>query len=40
MQASEVWPVVTYVVAADMIQEDMLETAQGIYETAWAQGVG
>lgn len=45
MQASEVWPGVTYAVAAAMIQEDMLETAfktaQGIYETAWAQeGVG
>lgn len=45
MQASEVWSGVTYAVAAAMIQEDMLETAfktaQGVYETAWAQqGVG
>ncbi|KAJ6850666.1 non-lysosomal glucosylceramidase-like [Iris pallida] len=45
MQASEVWPGVTYAVAAAMIQEGMVETAfktaQGIYEAAWSrQGLG
>ncbi|XP_064970338.1 uncharacterized protein LOC103989366 isoform X2 [Musa acuminata AAA Group] len=45
MQSREIWPGVTYSVAAAMIQEGMLEeafrTAQGIYETAWSQeGLG
>ncbi|WOL14286.1 non-lysosomal glucosylceramidase-like [Canna indica] len=45
MQSREVWPGVTYAVAAAMIQEGMMEeafrTAQGIYEAAWSQeGLG
>ncbi|RZR89256.1 hypothetical protein BHM03_00016954 [Ensete ventricosum] len=45
MQSREIWPGVTYSVAAAMIQEGMLEeafrTAQGIYEAAWSQeGLG
>lgn len=45
MQSREIWPGVTYSVAATMIQEGMVEmgfkTAQGIYEAAWSQeGLG
>lgn len=45
MQSREVWPGVTYGLAATMIQEDMIDmafrTANGIYEAAWSeQGLG
>lgn len=45
MQSREVWPGVTYSVAAAMIQEGLtdmaFQTAYGNYETAWApQGLG
>ncbi|EHA8589736.1 non-lysosomal glucosylceramidase [Cocos nucifera] len=45
MQSREIWPGVTYSVAAAMIQEGMVEigfrTAQGIYDAAWSQeGLG
>ncbi|XP_073099894.1 uncharacterized protein [Elaeis guineensis] len=45
MQSREIWPGVTYSVAASMIQEGMVEigfrTAQGIYDAAWSQeGLG
>lgn len=45
MQASEVWPGVTYAVAAAMIQQGMedmgFKTAQGIYDAAWSkEGLG
>ncbi|XP_078434304.1 beta-glucosidase, GBA2 type family protein isoform X2 [Wolffia australiana] len=45
MQSREVWPGVTFAVAAAMIQEGMLEagfrTAEGVYRTAWSeQGLG
>lgn len=40
-QSIEIWPGVTYAVAAAMIQEGMSEigfkTAQGIHETAWSE---
>ncbi|XP_042470867.1 non-lysosomal glucosylceramidase-like [Zingiber officinale] len=44
-QSIEIWPGVTYAVAAAMIQEGMPEigfkTAQGIHETAWSEkGLG
>lgn len=45
MQSKEVWPGVTYALAAAMIQEGMEETAfktaRGIYETVWSvEGLG
>ncbi|XP_038989507.1 non-lysosomal glucosylceramidase-like isoform X2 [Phoenix dactylifera] len=45
MQSREIWPGVTYSIAAAMIQEGMVETglrtAQGIYDAAWSQeGLG
>ncbi|KAJ4751721.1 Non-lysosomal glucosylceramidase [Rhynchospora pubera] len=45
MQSREIWPGVTYAVAACMIQEGMLEkgftTAEGVYNAAWApDGLG
>lgn len=45
MQSREIWPGVTYAVAASMIQEGMVDmafqTAVGIYEAAWSQeGLG
>lgn len=45
MQSREIWPGVTYSVAAAMIHEEMVEmafqTAVGVYETAWSQeGLG
>lgn len=45
MASKEVWPGVTYAVAAAMIQEGMtktaFKTAQGIYETVWSEeGLG
>lgn len=45
LQSFEIWPGVTYAVAAAMIQEGMPEvgfkTAQGIHETAWSEkGLG
>ncbi|WCJ34837.1 Beta-glucosidase GBA2 type family protein [Euphorbia peplus] len=45
MQSREIWPGVTYALAATMIQEDMVETAfktaGGVYETAWSrEGLG
>ncbi|KAF8411906.1 hypothetical protein HHK36_004464 [Tetracentron sinense] len=45
MQSREIWPGVTYSVAASMIQEGMVEiafqTAVGVYEAAWSQeGLG
>lgn len=45
MQSREIWPGVTYALAASMIQEDMSEmafqTAAGIYEAAWSpNGLG
>lgn len=44
-QGREIWPGVTYAVAAAMIQEGMKEeafrTAEGVYETAWSsEGLG
>lgn len=42
MQSREIWPGVTYAVAASMIQEDMVElafqTAGGVHEAAWSEG--
>lgn len=45
MQSREIWPGVTYSVAAAMIQEGMEEqafkTAEGVYKTAWSpEGLG
>lgn len=45
MQSREIWPGVTYSVAACMIQEGMLEkgfkTAEGVYDAAWSlNGLG
>ncbi|KAF2290445.1 hypothetical protein GH714_013213 [Hevea brasiliensis] len=45
LQSREIWPGVTYAVAASMIQEGMVDmafqTAVGIYEAAWSQeGLG
>lgn len=45
MQSREIWPGVTYSVAATMIQEGMAEmgfqTAAGVYEAAWSEkGLG
>ncbi|XP_012077148.1 non-lysosomal glucosylceramidase isoform X2 [Jatropha curcas] len=45
LQSREIWPGVTYGLAASMIQEDMVEmafqTAAGIYQAAWSQeGLG
>ena len=45
MQSREIWPGVTYAVAATMIQEDMVDigfqTAWGAYEAAWSDtGLG
>ncbi|KAK8934626.1 hypothetical protein KSP39_PZI014350 [Platanthera zijinensis] len=45
LQSREIWPGVTYAVAATMIQEGMPEagfkTAQGVHETAWyTEGLG
>lgn len=45
MQSREIWPGVTYSVAATMIQEGMVDmafqTAAGIHEAAWSQqGLG
>ncbi|KAK4433598.1 Non-lysosomal glucosylceramidase [Sesamum alatum] len=45
LQSREIWPGVTYSVAAAMIQEDMVDmafkTAFGIYEAAWSEhGLG
>lgn len=45
IQSREIWPGVTYSVAAAMIQEEMLEmafqTSVGVYEAAWSQeGLG
>ncbi|KAG0465910.1 hypothetical protein HPP92_020074 [Vanilla planifolia] len=45
LQAKEVWPGVTFAVAATMIHEGMMEkafkTAQGIYEAGWSsEGLG
>ncbi|XP_057976381.1 uncharacterized protein LOC131163709 isoform X2 [Malania oleifera] len=45
MQSKEIWPGVTYGVAATMIHENMLDmafqTAAGIYEAAWSEdGLG
>ncbi|XP_049933859.1 uncharacterized protein LOC116263650 isoform X4 [Nymphaea colorata] len=41
MQSREVWPGVTYALAANMIQEGMEEeafrTAEGVYEAVWSQ---
>lgn len=41
MQSREVWPGVTYSLAASMIQEGMMDmafqTAAGIYEAAWSE---
>ncbi|CAH9081671.1 unnamed protein product [Cuscuta epithymum] len=41
MQAREVWPGVTYAVAAGMIHENMFDlafrTAAGVYETVWSE---
>ncbi|XP_052205754.1 uncharacterized protein LOC127810359 isoform X2 [Diospyros lotus] len=42
MQAREIWPGVTYAVAAAMIHEDMVDmafrTAEGVHEAAWSEG--
>ncbi|KAL6660780.1 hypothetical protein ACP70R_001815 [Stipagrostis hirtigluma subsp. patula] len=45
MQSREIWPGVTYALAATMIQEGMIEkgfkTAEGIYHAAWSpEGLG
>ncbi|TVU25976.1 hypothetical protein EJB05_28500 [Eragrostis curvula] len=45
MQSREIWPGVTYALAATMIQEGMVEqgfkTAEGIYHAAWSpEGLG
>lgn len=45
MQSREIWPGVTYALAATMIQEDMLETAfqtaSGVHEAVWSEeGLG
>ena len=45
MQSREIWPGVTYAVAATMIHEDMIDivfqTAVGVYEAAWSkEGLG
>lgn len=45
MQSREIWPGVTYALAATMIQEDMVDigfhTAAGVYEAAWSkEGLG
>ncbi|KAL5845782.1 hypothetical protein ACOSQ3_009306 [Xanthoceras sorbifolium] len=45
LQSKEIWPGVTYALAASMIQEGMVDmafqTAAGIYEAAWSQeGLG
>ncbi|XP_010030209.2 non-lysosomal glucosylceramidase [Eucalyptus grandis] len=45
MQSREIWPGVTYGLAATMIQEDMIDmafqTANGVYEAAWSErGLG
>ncbi|KAJ4713800.1 Non-lysosomal glucosylceramidase [Melia azedarach] len=45
MQSREIWPGVTYGLAASMIQEDMVDiafhTAAGVYAAAWSQeGLG
>ncbi|KAF5727076.1 hypothetical protein HS088_TW22G00763 [Tripterygium wilfordii] len=45
MQSKEIWPGVTYALAASMIQEGMMDmgfqTASGIYEAAWSkEGLG
>ncbi|CAA7396531.1 unnamed protein product [Spirodela intermedia] len=45
MQSREIWPGVTFGLAATMIQEGMVEaafkTAEGVYETAWSdKGLG
>ncbi|CAD6254285.1 unnamed protein product [Miscanthus lutarioriparius] len=45
MQSREIWPGVTYALAASMIQEGMVEqgfkTAEGIYHAAWSpEGLG
>ncbi|CAL1363890.1 unnamed protein product [Linum trigynum] len=45
MQSKEIWPGVTYALAASMIQEQMedlgFKTASGVYEAAWSQsGLG
>ncbi|KAM3311491.1 hypothetical protein ACQJBY_031881 [Aegilops geniculata] len=45
MQSREIWPGVTYVLAASMIQEGMVEegfkTAEGVYHAAWSpEGLG
>lgn len=42
LQAREIWPGVTYALAASMIQEEMVDmafqTAAGVYEVAWSEG--
>ncbi|CAN1855262.1 Non-lysosomal glucosylceramidase [Linum perenne] len=45
MQSKEIWPGVTYALAASMIQEHMVDsgfnTASGVYQAAWSQsGLG
>ncbi|EMS45716.1 Non-lysosomal glucosylceramidase [Triticum urartu] len=45
MQSREIWPGVTYALAASMIQEGMVEegfkTAEGVYHAAWSsEGLG
>lgn len=45
MQSREIWPGVTFGLAATMIQEGMVEagfkTAEGVYEAAWSdRGLG
>lgn len=45
LQAREIWPGVTYGLAASMIQEEMVDmafqTATGVYEVAWSEeGLG
>ena len=45
MQSREIWPGVTFALAATMIQEGMVDTAfktaQGVYEAAWSEdGLG